>query len=99
MNEDEILGNEADPFDGLPGDKLLIVSECQMRNEMIRRFEPIREHLGAKQFVEFENRPIFGQKHKRSMRWLASGCRATGETANMAKGNFKGRHMDVLARS
>lgn len=93
------MGNEADRFDGLPRDKLLIVSECQMRNEMIRRFEPVPQHLGAKQFVEFENRTIVREKHQRAMRRPASGRRTTGKAADVAKRDFESRHMDMLARS
>ena len=90
VNKDKFMSNEADRLDGLPGYKLLIVSKCQMRNEMIRRLEPILQHLDAKQFVEFENRSIIGEKHKRAVRRPASGRRATGKTTDMAKCDLKG---------
>ena len=93
------MGNEADRFDGLLRDEFLIVSKCQMRNEMIRRFEPIPEHLDTKQFVEFENRPIIGEKHKRAMRWPAPGRWATRKAADIAKRDLESRHVDTLARS
>lgn len=99
VNKDEVLGKEADGFDRLPGNKLLIVGKCQMRNEMMRRFEPILQHLGAKQFVQFENRAIFGEQHKRVTGWLARRCRAAGKTTNVPKGDLECGHMDMPPRS
>lgn len=70
-----------------------------MRNEMIRRFEPIPEHLDTKQFVKFKNRSIIGEKHKWAMRWPAPCCRATGKAADVAKRDLESRHVDTLTRS